>query len=210
MPSCNCVEQARALRACWASCRDGSRVHTCFELWLSWHPGPVRCCLISFSVCLNSAIAGPFLSSVSASASKQGAFTCNEDVGCPQETKPVCGQDGEWYQNRCIAACSSIAVDDTSKACSGRWAQSPGLCQSRSVNTEESLNQVSEVGGRQQQQQQKQGQLDQHSQNTSGKQQQAGVRVLQMPVCCSYCSCFHNMSAVAKLCLPCNGGGLAW
>lgn len=32
------------------------------------------------------------------------AFDC--DRGCTFDTRPVCGTDGEWYQNECLAACS--------------------------------------------------------------------------------------------------------
>lgn len=47
-------------------------------------------------------------------------YSCED--GCPQQNFPVCGVDGEWYQNKCIAQCSGVAVDLLSRACKGEAA----------------------------------------------------------------------------------------
>lgn len=61
--------------------------------------------------------AGPLLSVQANTSAKGKKYACDE--GCPQETFPVCGKDGEWYQNKCIAFCADIEVDDKGTACRG-------------------------------------------------------------------------------------------
>lgn len=59
-------------------------------------------------------LAGRF--AAAASDATEAVFACD---GCPLQTYPVCGQDGEWYQNGCMAYCAGVARDASERACAG-------------------------------------------------------------------------------------------
>ncbi|GBF96540.1 hypothetical protein Rsub_09123 [Raphidocelis subcapitata] len=46
------------------------------------------------------------------------AFDCER--GCTFDTRPVCGTDGEWYQNECLAACSGDVEPADVVLCDGK------------------------------------------------------------------------------------------
>ena len=49
-----------------------------------------------------------------------GAFDCA--AGCTFDVRPVCGADGDWYQNECLAFCSGRVTAASADVCSGELA----------------------------------------------------------------------------------------
>jgi hypothetical protein len=41
------------------------------------------------------------------------------DEGCTLGGTAVCGTDGEWYQNKCIALCAGVSLDASGTMCTG-------------------------------------------------------------------------------------------
>ncbi|KAI8471057.1 MAG: trypsin-like cysteine/serine peptidase domain-containing protein [Monoraphidium minutum] len=75
-------------------------------------------CLLAFIVTASPALAagGAKRSAVPAPAQ---AVDCS--TGCTFHTRPVCGVDGEWYQNECIAVCSGlVSVAPDLALCKGK------------------------------------------------------------------------------------------
>jgi hypothetical protein len=64
--------------------------------------------------------ASPDAPTVAAAAAAPGAFDCAR--GCTFTVQPVCGADGEWYHNECVAACSGNVNTADASVCSGECA----------------------------------------------------------------------------------------